>query len=366
MAEIGPTDDLLRRLLAAVAAQTSDAHVERLLTAARAEAEQEIAALVKSAYKALLLRRATEQLEGHFSTAQSMPATATAPAPPPQSSDEVDDTGDVSETADTACYIYAITSATSRALPADAIGIDPNRAIETVRDADLQALVSHVPLDEFGQAALDERVTDPQWVEEKVRAHDQVIKRAMAAAGSDGAVIPCRFCTVVRSAEDVRALLAANHDGIAATLALLRGKQEWGVKIYADLTKLARHLRHAAAGPRDETAATSGKSYLERKRHEDTTRNDADRLARAQAEECHTIIAAAAADATLLPRRSGSGSEAVLNAAYLVAEQEVSRFHDVVAALAERYQPLGIEFEVTGPWPAYNFVRLDLSLQAAA
>jgi hypothetical protein len=364
MTETGPTDDLLRRLLAAVAAQTSDTHVERLLTTARAEAEQEIVALVKSAYKALLLRRATEQLEGQFSTAPKVPATAPPLAPVPPRSDEINDTGDTGETA---CYIYAITSATSRALPTDAIAIDPNRPIETIRHADLHALVSHVPLDEFGQAALDERVTDPQWVEEKVRAHDQVIKRAMAAAGTDGAVLPCRFCTVVRSDDDVRALLAANHDGIAATLDLLRGKQEWGVKIYADLTKLARHRRHAAAGQRDDdAAATSGKSYLERKRHEDSTRNDADRLARAQAEECHTIIVAAAADAAILPRRSRSESEAIFNAAYLVADQEVSRFHDVVAALAERYQPLGIEFEITGPWPAYNFVRLDLSLQAAA
>src|SRR5688500_9320544 len=194
MAETGPTDDLLRRLLAAVAAEASDPRIERILADARAEAEQEIADLVKSAYKALLLRRATEQLEalGGTTTAAHSGADPVAPEPivarpraanasPAQAAraerplPEAAD-ADVAADADSvACYIYAITPATPEALPADLTGIDPRWPLEIVRHDDVQAIVSPVSEDEFSQAALDERVTDPQWVEEKVRAHDQII-----------------------------------------------------------------------------------------------------------------------------------------------------------------------------------------------
>ncbi|MEA2709536.1 MAG: hypothetical protein QOF78_2137 [Phycisphaerales bacterium] len=356
MAENGPTDELLRRLLAAVAAQASDPqHIEQLIADARAEAEREIAALVKSAYKALLLRGATEQLEAITNIA------STPPAPKPQA--DVHRSRADAEPA--ACYIYAITPAAPPNWTATVTSIDPHRPLEIVMHEDVQAIVSPVSLEEFGQAALDERVTDPQWVEEKVRAHDHVIQSAMSA----GAVIPCRFCTVVRSVDDVRALLAANHGGIAQTLATLRGKQEWGVKIHADVAALARQLIARGGGEPDTPDA--GKRYLERKKREDDTRGDAERFAREQAEECHVVLAAAAADAAMLPRRpragaAGRDAEPVLNAAYLLADEDVERFHDAVAALAERYRPLGLEFDMTGPWPPYNFVRLDLSLQAVA
>ena len=88
---------------------------------------------------------------------------------------------------------------------------------------------------------------------------------------------------------------------------------------------------------------------------------------------CHEELAALADEAAVLPRgRSNGGGgpaarrEPVLNGAYLVPEARVERFHAAVAEMRERDGPLGLEFEVTGPWPPYNFVRLDLSLGAAA
>ena len=77
-----------------------------------------------------------------------------------------------------------------------------------------------------------------------------------------------------------------------------------------------------------------------------------------------------AAQATVLPlRRSGDserGLELVLNGAYLVSDGDTERFHATAAALAERCRAESMELEVTGPWPPYNFVRLDLSLEEAA
>ena len=70
----GPTDELLRRLLSAVAADGSGERIDQLIADARAEAAAEVKALVKASYKAALLRAATEQLEHRTSDDTQSPS----------------------------------------------------------------------------------------------------------------------------------------------------------------------------------------------------------------------------------------------------------------------------------------------------
>jgi hypothetical protein len=242
-----------------------------------------------------------------------------------------------------------------------------------VRHGDLQAIVSQVSLEEFGQVGLNERATDPQWIEQKVRAHDQVIKSAMATGV---AVIPCRFCTVLRDTEGVRRLLEVHRDEVRAKLTALCGRQEWGVKVHARPPyEVAREVAESMVGGNDSSTVVGGRAgtaYLRRRKQEDELRGEVERATRAHAAACHEELAALTDDAVALPRRSrgngarGGPDEPVLNSAYLVPEACVERFHLAVAEMQERHKRFGLEFEVTGPWPPYNFVRLDLSLGAVA
>ena len=55
---------------------------------------------------------------------------------------------------------------------------------------------------------------------------------------------------------------------------------------------------------------------------------------------------------------------AVFNGTYLVADADAERFHALARELAAECAPAGLDLSVTGPWPAYNFVRIDLSAGA--
>jgi hypothetical protein len=46
----------------------------------------------------------------------------------------------------------------------------------------------------------------------------------------------------------------------------------------------------------------------------------------------------------------------VLNGVYLIPDDAQKRFHAEVHVLEAEFAPLGVELELTGPWPAYNFV----------
>src|SRR5687768_10199854 len=237
-----PTDELLRRVLAAAGA-LSQADAKRLLADARAEAEAEVKALLKSALKASLLNRAAAELESALnSPEQPEPEHQSEPEPAPTV------TG-----GESAVYVYAIVR-DNGAVRAAELGesVEPEHPVRAVRHEDLRAVVSNVPLGAFGTA---EQLKDIDWVERRVSAHDRVVKAALAR----GPVIPLRSGTIFRDERDVRRMLARNRKQLAATLDALDGKSEWGVRV------LARDVvDHDEA--EEEARQSSGRAYLVRKR----------------------------------------------------------------------------------------------------
>ena len=47
----------------------------------------------------------------------------------------------------------------------------------------------------------------------------------------------------------------------------------------------------------------------------------------------------------------------LLDGAYLVANEGYDTFRAVLTSLIERFEPDGVRFDFTGPWPPYHFVR---------
>ncbi|HTE59808.1 MAG TPA: GvpL/GvpF family gas vesicle protein [Solirubrobacteraceae bacterium] len=226
-------------------------------------------------------------------------------------------------------------------------GVDPAHDVELIRHAGLAAIVSEVPLDEFGERGLHESLEDLDRLELLARAHQRVLEEALRR----GAVVPFRICTIYESAARVREMLAEERDHLTVALRRLHGMAEWGVKAYA------------GGGEDGEGAAAaeaaSGTDYLVQKR----AGRDAAELARqdvdAAVDDVHARLREQAADAVLSPLQSaplgGHEGEMVLNAAYLVADADVDRFGALVAELGGRHAPDGVDLELTGPWPAYHF-----------
>jgi hypothetical protein len=244
----------------------------------------------------------------------------------------------VSEAA-AAWYVYGVVSSTTQP---EGAGV-ASRPVELVPEGDLAALVSHVPGDEFGEASLRERLNDRAWLERTAREHEDTLERALAVT----AVIPFRLCTVYESRDSVREFLSAHGAALADLLRRLEGRVELGVKAY-----------FVAAVPEREEAR-SGREYLLRRQRE---REEAEEAARFKAEcarASHETLAAAAEEARANPPQppelSGRADEMLLNGAYLVRRDD-GRLENAVAELESRYGPRGVTYEVTGPWPPYNFV----------
>lgn len=260
-------------------------------------------------------------------------------------------------------YLYGVIAAGAAPVELEGVtAVDPRHGIDVLTERDLAGVTSRVSLAEFDEAALPERLGDAAWLEQKIRAHEDVLESVLASAP----VIPCRFCTVYRSEGDLRLFLAERSGVLGEALARVAGKVELGVKAFVDHERFT-----AGAASRSESIrklqesaaqAESGRAYLERRRLEKLAGDDLAQFKGTLGAELHARLLAAADDGVELalqkPELSGREEEMVFNGAYLVSDHD--RFRAEVDELAAGHAGSGLELEVTGPWPPYNFVPAEL------
>ena len=85
-------------------------------------------------------------------------------------------------------------------------------AVELVESGELAAVVSRVPLAEFGEEPLRRHLNELAWLERVARAHEAVLERALAEA----TIAPLRLCTIYEGA-DARARDARRRRATASS-----------------------------------------------------------------------------------------------------------------------------------------------------
>ena len=259
-------------------------------------------------------------------------------------------------------YVYGIVEHDSgqslERLPEE--GIDSAFPVYALPYQAIQAIVSRASLQEFGQKALEANLNDMEWLETKVYAHQSVLETTLASH----TLIPLRFCTIYKSESRVQEILARHYDDFVDALARLEGKQEWGVKVYCDGETLAQRVGESSDRARELKAEmdekSSGAAYFLKKKLEETVAEEVERVGDEYAQRSHDRLSSHAEETVVNPLQSkeitGRKEAMILNGAYLVAEERLTAFRAELESLEEESGDLGFSYEMTGPWPPYNFV----------
>lgn len=257
-----------------------------------------------------------------------------------------------------AIYVYCIIE-NAGPLRLRVKGIDHRHAIYTVSHDGISAVVSEVPLGQFSEEGITEHLKDMKWVESKARAHETVIERVMQSR----TVIPMKFCTIFKTEEGVKAMLGELHQEFKTTLYKLKGKEEWGVKVYSDPEILSQQIARSNQGlmdfDREIGSSPTGKAYLLRKKRDEWLAEELSQKRSQYSEEGFRRLEPLSCESRinrLLPKEvTEKKDEMILNAAYLMEKGKVRSFLSDVESLKKEYTRQGITFECTGPWPPYNF-----------
>jgi hypothetical protein len=252
-------------------------------------------------------------------------------------------------------YVYGFTLA-STGSGVSWRGVDGSLT-SVVIEGDLAAIVSDVSGGCHAWSSAPDGEPDLSSLATRAHEHERVLERAL----EQGPVVPMRFGTLYPSHEAVRQVLRAHHPAIYAAITRLDGKAEWGLTVTWD----GRQQNGAACG---ETASSepiqaAGRAYLVRREAEKAA---ADRLAgqrKEVASELHRAVQVIALAGVVHPTwRAGRPDEkgVLLRASYLVDQTDRDEFEKVIVDALKSRADLGLVGELTGPWPPYNFSRLEL------
>ena len=200
----------------------------------------------------------------------------------------------------TAIYLYCVVHAAD--VPRIARGSRgiPGAARLTVRAAGraLWIAIAEVPLDVYGQPALEAALQDMNWVGSVAMAHEQVVEQFSRQRGCT--VIPMKLFTMFSTEKRAVEATRSRAREITALAKRIAGCEEWGVRI----TRLPKTLERRSAAV--EPAATGAAFLAARKQVRDSAK-DAHAHGRGERHRCVRISRIACPRGPDTQRYSGWG-----------------------------------------------------------
>lgn len=258
-------------------------------------------------------------------------------------------------------YLYGIGLASSVAEQERLDAILDENEIRTVRHGDLVAFVRSVPLAEFSEQSIQERLQDQEWLMHAVQHHHQVI----ADLSAQLTLLPSTFGAVYESEDAVSDSLEANQGPLTDRLREVSGCDEWALHLFRDEAGVRERVLEADPElqrmSRELESAPTGRAYLLRQQLEK-------RLSQAIEEQQLAVADAVLEQVEQYTRgiqveepRTGGDSESddveIARASLLVPGEQSESMLDALDAAAESTP--GIRVEVSGPWPVYSFANTE-------
>lgn len=256
-------------------------------------------------------------------------------------------------------YLYGITPADTPD-PSGVEGIDGG-AVRLVRSGPLAAAVSAVDPAQYSDEQIEARLSDLQWVGDRGLAHERVLDWLT----EHGPVVPLSLFSLHAGEERVGDRLRSEEDRLVATLESLRGRREWGVKLWrgAEVEEHLATLSPVVAGlTREMEEAPPGRRFLLSKKLDQLRAEEVRRVGARVSHEVYSALRSEAERSTtvpLPPPTDQAPRTLVLHAAFLLEDAAFPAFQRRLTELAGTFQTIGFQFEFTGPWPPYHFAESD-------
>jgi Gas vesicle synthesis protein GvpL/GvpF len=255
---------------------------------------------------------------------------------------------------DTAYYLFCF--ARGGQLPElRGTGMDGERPLLVRNFPGIAAVLSTVRVTDFCGPEAEARMEDLSWLGIRALRHEAVIEEVMAHSP----VFPSRFGTIFSSLEKLESQVKRHCGTISQFLNRMTDHDEFGLKGMLNREKALQGLQSRYQAGMDLASLAPGMRYL----HEQKARMAVEKELKSWLQKtCARVADDLRSYATDFQTRKviGSGdaksnSEVVLNWAFLVPRGTRTDLCDHVERTSSELADQGLTFEITGPWPPYNF-----------
>lgn len=262
----------------------------------------------------------------------------------------------------TGLYLYCVREKNGSGLKVQ--GINGGK-IRLMHYKDIEAVVSDISLENYSSREIQKKAQeDLSWIKEKAEQHERVIRQAMRKNRAFITVIPMKFGTIFKTKDRLEASLQKHYAKFKKILERLKGKQEWGVKMYIDRKVFASEIKKISPEIqkkiKEAVSLPEGEAYFLQKEIDEAVRKQIDSILPKYTENIfknlkkHTV---AATRGKLLDKElTGKPLPMILNAIFMVSQEKLKGFIKEVDAVNTEYNSKGFCFELSGPWPPYHFV----------
>jgi hypothetical protein len=264
-----------------------------------------------------------------------------------------------------AFYVYCIAeSAATAELPASSlpVAIEDDSKLEWVVSGELAALASEVPLASYSEESLAEHLSDASWTAVRAMRHETIAEYVSKRTG----IVPLRFGTIYLERAGIERMLSEKGRELREILERLRGREEWGVNVFCDQSILIASITSVSPVLRElserAAQASPGQSYLMQKKIDALKVDEVRAALNRITEEIEQKLAEQSDDSKrlrVLKVEATEHGELKAKFAFLVKKSVFENFRDAAERLAQEHQAAGVRLELTGPWPAYNFTRIE-------
>ena len=263
-------------------------------------------------------------------------------------------------------YLYGIAAAAdAKADVFDGIeGLEAKSSVITMKCGSLSAIVSRLDNPAFSPYMIRKSMKNNSWLKDQVRQHAGVLAEAKGMM----TIVPLRFGTVFTSEKEVQSFVQKREKALLETLSRLKDKNEFGIRVLCDVDKLGASISTSGSEFSQSISQLSPSvaEFIKGQLHMD----DADFSYSSIEKAIESIVSRIdqplqhfATEA--ISKNNGNGfatdlADVVLNSTYLVPLVQEKNFRSKITEIAQELNPLGVTIEVSGPWPPYHFVDIDM------
>jgi hypothetical protein len=255
-------------------------------------------------------------------------------------------------------YLYCLLPGEAQVALDGIEGMETGSTVSALAVHWLQAVVSEVG-EEFGEAQLNARIRDLDWVSPRAVRHHEVVDGVYAQCKE---LLPMSFGAIFRSEETLRQRLGEQQTELMAALDRLRGREQWDLKLSREQAvfdaALAGESADLQAAQTELASKPPGTRFLLEKKIQTLRARESQRVAAVVRKDVHDALSARAVEAHRDQLVTPAGPQNVqleLKSAYLVEEAAADGLKLAIEALSSKYASLGYRFDLSGPWPAFSF-----------